>query len=108
EYVYMAAWEKADPVTATLRHRAPDDYRSWALSALVQHETRHDSLASLQFGQALLRMPDPVLAVYDDITLLLEPDQVTWFNTADPTLKSKAIGAFWNALDPLYITPFNE
>jgi GWxTD domain-containing protein len=108
EYVYMGAWEKADPVTAALRRRAPDDYRSWALSALVQHETRRDSLANLQFGQALVRMSDTTLAVYDDIALLLEPDQVAWFNQADVTTRAKAIGAFWNALDPLYITPFNE
>ncbi|HEY2824345.1 MAG TPA: GWxTD domain-containing protein, partial [Gemmatimonadales bacterium] len=108
EYVYGRMWEKAEPVADQVRRRFPDDYRSWALSGLVQHELRHDSLASLEFGQALIRMSDTVVASYDNIDDLLEPAQQEWFAHADPMVRSRAVGAFWNSLDPLYVTPYNE
>lgn len=108
EYVYLADWEKAEQLARTLRERFPDDYRTQLYLGLVLHETGRDSLAAPTFGRAFLTMPDAEAARLDDIASLLTPDQQAWIEDADSAVRRTAANAYWNSLDPLYLTRANE
>lgn len=107
EWAYLREWEKAGGLARTLQGRAPDDYRPHLYLGLVEHEAGRDSLAALEFGKALLSMPDSLVTVFDDVSPLLLPQQAAWL--AEDTARAGAFrAAFWNSLDPLYLTTANE
>jgi len=108
EWVYLAEWEKARGLARALQRRAPDAYLPYLYLGLVEHESGDDSLASQEFGRALSRIPDTVLAVFDDLTPLLVPGQLQWLGTQDGYTQQVFRAAFWTSLDPLYLTGANE
>jgi GWxTD domain-containing protein len=108
EYVYLGEWEKVERVARRLREQMPDDYRSHLFLALVLHETARDSLAGPEFGRAFVNMPEDEARRLDDIAALLTPEQRTWLESTDSSTRRVAATAYWNSLDPLYLTRVNE
>jgi len=108
EYVYLETWDRAEPLARSLYAQFPEDYRPLQYLGLVLHETGRDSAAAPMFGRSFLYMPDSVAAAFDDIAMLLTVDQQTWYAGVDSLTRRTAGTAFWNSLDPLYLTTVNE
>lgn len=108
EWVYIQEWEKAAGLARALQRRLPDDYRPYLYLGMIEHELGRDSTAAPEFGRAFTRMPDSVLPPFDDVAPLLVPDQLTWLNAQDESTQQMFRAAFWNSLDPLYLTSTNE
>ncbi len=108
EYVYMEMWVEAEPLAKTLYERLPEQYRSYLYLGLVMHETGRDSIAAPIFARSFLYMPDSMIAEFENIGALLQPEQQEWFAEADENTRRAATTAYWNSLDPLYLTTENE
>jgi GWxTD domain-containing protein len=108
EWVYLGDWEKSREAARALQRRRPDDYQTYLYLGLVEHESGNDSLAAVEFGRALTRMPDSVLSAFEDIRMLLVPGQITWLESQDQYTQQMFRAAFWTTLDPLYLTSANE
>lgn len=108
EYVYLAAWEKADALTAELLDRFPEDWRSYLYRGLVLHETGRDSLAAPTFARAFLYMPEDEARRIENFAVLLTPEQQEWLAQVDTAVQRRAANAYWASLDPLYLTRENE
>ena len=108
EYVYLGDWEKVERLARRLREQLPDDYRPHLYLGLAFHETGRDSLAGPEFGRAFVHMPDEEAGRFEDIAALLTPEQRTWLEQADSATRRVAATAYWNSLDPLYLTRVNE
>jgi GWxTD domain-containing protein len=108
EWVYLADWAKAEPLVRSLYARMPEDYHVYLYLGLVLHRTGRDSLAGPEFAKAFRYMPDSIAASMGDITPLLLPAQLEWFQARDSVDQQFFRNAFWNSLDPLYLTTVNE
>jgi GWxTD domain-containing protein len=108
EWVYLRDWDRARPVAEQLVRHLPQDYRSHLYLGLVYHETGRDSAANLEFGRAARYMPDSVAAVFNDVSDLLRPEQLTALTALDSASQAMAVAALWSSLDPLYLTTVNE
>ena len=108
EYVYLEEWEKAERLAHMLYERFPENYRTFLYVGLVLHETGRDSAAAPAFAKSFLYMPDSIAAAITSIWPLLQPEQREWLDSADETTRRSAETAFWNSLDPLYLTAVNE
>ncbi|MDH3498120.1 MAG: GWxTD domain-containing protein [Gemmatimonadota bacterium] len=108
EWAYLATWEEVEPLARSLVARFPDDYRPLLYLGLALHETGRDSLAAPTFARAFGTMPDSIAAVFDDVELLLRPEQLAAMADIDSVGQQQVRVAFWNSLDPLYLTTVNE
>lgn len=108
EWTYLEAWEEVEALARTLGARFADEYRPLLYLGLALHETGRDSLAAPAFARAFGRMPDSIAAVFDDVEPLLRPDQLAAMAEIDTVGQQQVRVAFWNSLDPLYLTTVNE
>jgi GWxTD domain-containing protein len=108
DLVYLERWAQADSIVQRLQAAFPDAAEPLLYFALVRHGLGDDRAASIAFSRGFGRMSDEHIRGYGDISQLLPPAQSARYATADTTQQAQFAAAYWNALDPLYLTPVNE
>ena len=108
DLVYLERWAQADSIVQRLQVAFPDAAEPLLYFALVRHGLGDDRAASIAFSRGFGRMSDEHIRGYGDISQLLPPAQSARYATADTTQQAQFAAAYWNALDPLYLTPVNE
>lgn len=108
EYLYAGDVERTRDLVRRLLRENPA--APWLLAAqgTVLYLTGHDSLAADLFDRALVAMAPEERRTYEDTSPLLTPGDSARLEAADSALHQRAVTAFWNSLDPLYLTDVNE
>jgi GWxTD domain-containing protein len=108
EYYYERDFARAYDLVRRMLRATPDDPEALTAAGAIYHAMGRDSVAQVVFNRAFDHMTPEERRVYEDITPLLKRDDSTRFVAADSTLAARATQAFWNSVDPLYVTPYNE
>jgi GWxTD domain-containing protein len=108
EWVYEANWERALQVANRIKAHFPNDYRANLYLGLVHHEMGKDSLAAQAFAWAMAELPPDMADAMEDIRPLLRDDQKQAYDQIDSTGQFEVRVAFWNSVDPMYLTTWNE
>lgn len=108
EYVYLERWADADTVVQRLAAAFPEAPEPLLYLGMVRQAQGDDRAASVAFARAFGRMDDATARGYSDLSTVLPPDQGDRFAAADTLAQARFTSAYWNALDPLYLSAVNE
>lgn len=99
-----AEWREAlTPLREMYRH-FPEDPEMWLYVGLANHRLGEWEAAAAAFDNALERMPPEALAVFENLEMVLPPEERAAYRESPDTYAA----SFWTARDPRFLNPFNE
>jgi GWxTD domain-containing protein len=110
-YMTLAERQEWDSLAAEAGERvmsAPYDPDAWLALGLARHRLHQDGQASAAFDSALARMNPRERARYTSIALILRPSDSSRYTRMDSAARQDFDRVFWDAADPLALTPGNE
>lgn len=97
-------WESTLPALREMNVQYPNDPEMWLYTGLVQHRLGNYESADAAFERALQRMDPEMQAAFNDLTLILPPEEWDEFR-ADPETFARR---YWTSRDPRFLNTVNE
>lgn len=101
-------WERYDEVARGLVERRPEDPRAHLFVGLGLHRRGRDAGAEASLRKAIELLPPEERRVFEDVGVLLPPDDRRRYAEADSATRAGLAGTVFAAKDPLYLTDANE
>ena len=99
---------EARRMAQSYRAKAPDSPWGYFTLGIIYARTGQDSLAELEFDQALVRSPDDIADHYRDVSPLLRTSVAEAYEGDSDEGRRQLESILWRMSDPLYITAGNE
>ncbi len=103
-YALAEDWDKAIDVATQMLVYFPDDEAMWRYIGLANHRLGRGDAAETSFREAMEIMDPESRSVFQDISLLLPPEELSAYEETPDQVASQ----FWTSKDPRYLTPYNE
>lgn len=103
-YALAEEWDKAIGIAIQMLVYFPDDEAMWRYIGLANHRLGRGDAAETSFREALEVMDPESRGVFEDISLLLPPEELGAYGETPDQVASH----FWTSNDPRYLTPYNE
>jgi len=97
-------WVSTLPALQEMNVQYPNDPQMWLYTGLVQHRLGNYESADAAFGRGLERMEPEAREAFNDLTLILPPNEWEDFR-ADPETFSRR---YWTSRDPRFLNTVNE
>ena len=97
-------WNEALSSLRSMFVHFPEDPEMWLYLGVANHRAGEPDAAAVAFDNALERMDEEARATFEDLSLVLPPDEVDRYRR-DPEAYA---AAYWSSRDPRFLTPANE
>ncbi|MEO0558239.1 MAG: GWxTD domain-containing protein [Bacteroidota bacterium] len=97
-------WASTLPALREMNVQYPNDPQMWLYTGLVQHRLGNYEPADAAFTRALERMDSETREAFNDLTLILPPEEWNDFRTDPETFARR----YWTSRDPRFLNTVNE